>query len=250
LIAAAAVDRGGDAPYPPIVRHDGLAPADLLDLSKSLAGPLLGSLEFAWLLMPLLAQLIEDLVAEPPPGYVRIADGIIAGEGARISPRAELGGPAVIGPGSELRTGAFIRENVLVGRGCVVGNSSELKNCVLFDSAQAPHFNYVGDSILGQGAHIGAGAVLSNLKSDRSLIVVSGPGGGRFATGLLKFGAILGDGAEIGCNAVCFPGAIVGRESVAYPLSSVRGFVPARHILKNDGSLVPRSDRRLNVGGV
>ena len=142
--------------------------------------------------------------------------------------------------GAEIRHCAFIRGGALVGRRAVVGNSSELKNCILFDRAQVPHFNYVGDSILGEGAHMGAGAVTSNLKSDKTLVTVL-TADGRIATGLKKFGAILGDGVEVGCNTVLCPGTVVGRGSTVYPLSRVRGFIPELSIYKGDGNTVKKN---------
>jgi UDP-N-acetylglucosamine diphosphorylase / glucose-1-phosphate thymidylyltransferase / UDP-N-acetylgalactosamine diphosphorylase / glucosamine-1-phosphate N-acetyltransferase / galactosamine-1-phosphate N-acetyltransferase len=218
-----------------------LRAGSLLDLERSLAGELLRGLAYPWEAIPLVAALVERLVAEPLPGYRLVAPKVVAGEGAVISPRAELLGPAVIGPGTEIRTGAFVRENVLVGRGCVVGNSTELKNCILFDLAQAPHFNYVGDSILGAGSHIGAGVILSNFKSDQSEIRIKLSDGGTIATGLVKLGAVLGDGVEIGCNSVCYPGTVVGRRTIVYPLCAVRGAVAGGMILRPDGSLSPKS---------
>ena len=185
------------------------------------------------------------MIDSPPPGYRLFARDILVGADCVISSRAELIGPAVIGPGTEIRTGAYIREHVLVGNSCVVGNSTELKNCVLFDQAQAPHFNYVGDSIMGKGSHIGAGVILSNLKSDQSEVHVKDGHGLDLPTGLVKFGAILGDGVEIGCNSVCYPGSIIGRGSIVYPLTAVRGIVPAHSILKTDGTVAERhADQR------
>ena len=217
---------------------------DLLDLSASLIGPALNPQAYPWQSIPLIASAVRSFLDEPPPGYRLFAKDILVAEGCLISTKAELIGPAVIGPGTEIRCGALIREHVLVGSGCVVGNSTELKNCVLFDQAQAPHFNYVGDSILGKGAHIGAGVVLSNLKADKSEIRVRFAGGSTLATGLVKFGAILGDGVEVGCNSVCYPGSIVGRGTIVYPLTPVRGFVPSDSILKSDGTVaVRRKDR-------
>ena len=212
----------------------------LLDLSSSLLGAVLDPESCPWLALPLLETFVRAMIDNPPPGYRLYARDILVGEGCVISSRAELIGPAVIGPGTEVRTGAFIRGNVLVGGSCVVGNSTELKNCVLFDHAQAPHFNYVGDSIMGEGSHIGAGVILSNLKSDKSEVHVRDSAGLDLATGLVKFGAILGDGVEIGCNSVCYPGTIIGRGSIVYPLTAVRGIVPADSILKADGTLVER----------
>lgn len=219
-----------------------LVPA-LLNLDRCPLPELFRSLRYPWEVLPLLAAAVDRLLASPPPGFSLIAPGILVGEGVVISPRAELVGPAVIGAGTEIRTGAFLRQYVVVGSSCVVGNSTELKNCVLFDGAQAPHFNYVGDSILGAGAHIGAGVVLSNLKSDQSPIAVKLPDGSSLPTHLVKFGAVLGDGAEVGCNAVCFPGSILGRGSTVYPLTPVRGTVPENYILKGDGRLVKREGR-------
>jgi UDP-N-acetylglucosamine diphosphorylase / glucose-1-phosphate thymidylyltransferase / UDP-N-acetylgalactosamine diphosphorylase / glucosamine-1-phosphate N-acetyltransferase / galactosamine-1-phosphate N-acetyltransferase len=222
--------------------------ADLLDLSASMIGTVVDPESYPWLAIPLIGSVVRAMIDNPPPGYRLFARGILVGEGCAISSRAELIGPAVIGPGTEIRTGALIRENVLVGNSCLVGNSSELKNCVLFDQAQAPHFNYVGDSIMGKGSHIGAGVILSNLKSDKSEVHVRNHAlkAERFdlATSLVKFGAILGDGVEIGCNSVCYPGTIIGRSTVVYPLSAVRGIVPADSILKADGTVAERRAER------
>ncbi len=218
----------------------GLRSSDILDLSASFLASILDPEAWPWLVIPKIGEVVAALLADPPPGYRLYAKGILVGEACTISSRAELVGPAVIGPGTEIRTGAFIRENVLIGSNCVVGNSTELKNCVLFDQAQAPHFNYVGDSIMGKGSHIGAGVVLSNLKSDKTEVVVMTSDGLGVPTGLIKFGAILGDRVEIGCNSVCYPGTVIGRDSTVYPLTAVRGILPANHILKADGQLVPR----------
>ncbi len=220
--------------------HPELAPASFLDLSKSLSARIFEGLEYPWQAIPLIASLVEALVADPPEGYARVGGNVIAHREARISGKAELLGPAVIGKGAQIGPGAYIRAHVLVGDFAAVGNSSELKNCILFEGAQAPHFNYVGDSIMGSASHIGAGAILSNQRSDKGEVVVRGPGGLVIATGLLKFGAILGDRAELGCNAVCFPGTLIGRDAMVYPLCPARGIVPATYILKRDGCLAPR----------
>lgn len=195
---------------------------------------------YPWLIIPRIGTMVRAILDDPPPGYHLLARDILVGAGCVISSRAELVGPAVIGPDTEIRSGALIRSDVLIGASCVVGNSTELKNCVLFDQAQAPHFNYVGDSIVGRGAHIGAGVILSNLKSDKSEVHVKNSEGIDLSTGLVKFGAILGDGVEIGCNSVCYPGTIIGRNTVVYPLTAVRGMVPADSILKADGTLTVR----------
>ncbi|HWQ07652.1 MAG TPA: hypothetical protein VN436_01035 [Holophaga sp.] len=197
--------------------------------------------------MPRIADFLASLLASPPSGYRLAAPGVLVGEGCLLSARVELCGPAIIGPGSELRPGAYVRENVIVGARCVVGNSTELKNCILFDEVQAPHFNYVGDSILGRRAHLGAGSMLSNLKSDWSEVAVRLPDGASIFTGLTKFGAILGDEAEIGCNAVCNPGSVVGRSSRVYPLAGLRGFLPGSTILKAGGERVALQDRDREV---
>ena len=217
-----------------------LRPSDLLDLSASLAGSLLEDAIWPWDAVPAIAGFVRALLDHPPPGYRLLSPGILVAEGCVISARAELVGPAVFGPRTEIRAGAFVREHVLVGADCVVGNSTELKNCVLFDFAQAPHFNYVGDSILGKGSHIGAGVILSNQKSDKGEVKVRGFEGRDLSTGLLKFGSILGDGVEIGCNSVCYPGTVVGRSCIVYPLTAVRGFLPPDSILKADGSIIAR----------
>lgn len=168
----------------------------------------------------------------PSDAYDHPADGIWIAKSARIAPTAYIGAPAVIGEDTEVRHGAFIRGAALVGDGCVVGNSTELKNCILFDGVQVPHYNYVGDSVLGFRAHMGAGAVTSNIKSDRTPVTVRG-GNEALETGLKKLGAILGDRAEIGCNSVLNPGTVIGPDSNVYPLSSVRGTVPPRCIFKS-----------------
>jgi UDP-N-acetylglucosamine diphosphorylase / glucose-1-phosphate thymidylyltransferase / UDP-N-acetylgalactosamine diphosphorylase / glucosamine-1-phosphate N-acetyltransferase / galactosamine-1-phosphate N-acetyltransferase len=217
-----------------------LQPSAFLDLDRSVAAVIFRGLSYPWEAIPRIAAFVADFLRDPPPGYRLIAPGVLAAEDSIVSPRAELSGPAIIGPGSEVRTGAFLRENVVVGARCVVGNSSELKNCVLFDGAQAPHFNYVGDSIMGALSHIGAGVVLSNFKSDKSEVLIRLGDGASIRTGLRKLGAVIGDRAEIGCNSVCFPGTIVGRDSTVYPLCPVRGLVPAHSIVKGEGLIVPK----------
>lgn len=227
--------------------HPELLAAALLDLSATIAAPIIPSEDYPWLALPHIAGFLASLLARPPSGYRLAAPGVLVGEGCLLSARAELCGPAIIGPGSELRPGAYVRENVIIGARCVVGNSTELKNCILFDEVQAPHFNYVGDSILGRRAHLGAGSMLSNLKSDWSEVAVRLPDGASIFTGLNKFGAILGDDVEIGCNAVCNPGSIAGRSSRVYPLASLRGFLPGSTIFKAGGERVTLRDRDREV---
>ena len=212
----------------------------LYDLSHTLAGELLSTCEYPWEALPRIKdtvlRLIETLSDEEydaPAPDVRIAKSAV------VSPLATICGPAIIGPRTELRPGAYVRGAVLVGEGCVVGNSCELKNAILFDGVQVPHFNYVGDSILGYRSHTGAGAVTSNVKSDHSLVRIR-TSEGLIETGLKKCGAMLGDFVEIGCNCVLNPGTVIGRHSNVYPLSAVRGCVPPEHIYKSADRIVPK----------
>ncbi len=211
---------------------------DLFDLEHSLAGGFLAGFTWPWEALPHIKEEIIRLIGTLPAGeYTEVSPQVFAHKTVTIAPTASLAGPAIIGPNTEIRPGAFIRGSALVGADCVVGNSVELKNVIIFDHVQVPHYNYVGDSILGYGAHMGAGAVTSNIKSDRTNVVVRDVSE-RFETGLRKMGAILGDHVEVGCNSVLNPGTVIGRGSRVYPLSSVRGFVPAGHIYKNNGSVV------------
>lgn len=217
-----------------------IAIADLFDLKYTLAAPLFEGHTWPWeVLGAIKAFIVERQKALPRAEYEEIAPGVFAAKDAKIFPSAYLSGPTIIGHEAEIRHCAFIRGSALVGAGAVVGNSTELKNCILFDGSQVPHFNYVGDSILGHKAHMGAGAVTSNFKSDHKNIFVTGPEG-RIETGLRKFGAMVGDFAEIGCNSVLNPGTVVGRNAIVYPASCVRGVVPENTIRKHDGTLVPR----------
>lgn len=214
-----------------------LKTTDLLDLTHTLAGEYLSQFEYPWQALDGIKELILALgPALPPSEYENPAEGVWVAKSAKIFPSAYLGAPCIIGPGSEVRHCAFIRGSALVGENCVVGNSVELKNVILFDNVQTPHYNYVGDSILGYRSHMGAGSITSNVKSDKTLVVVKN-GGEHIETGRKKFGAVLGDHVEVGCNSVLNPGTVVGRESRVYPTSCVRGVVPPRSIWKNDGSV-------------
>ena len=210
---------------------------DLYDLEKTLAGEYLKGFTYPWEALPGIKNLILALGADLGPEFEEVKPQVWIHKSAKIAPTAFLGAPSIIGANTEVRHCAFIRESALVGGNCVVGNSVELKNVILFDDVQVPHFNYVGDSILGRGAHMGAGAVTSNVKSDKKAVVVKN-GGERIETGLLKFGAMLGDRVEVGCNSVLNPGTIVGRDSNIYPTSCVRGVVPANSIWKTGGVIV------------
>ncbi len=213
--------------------------SDLYDLRHSLAGDYLTGFEEPWQALDGIHDLILFLGPNLGAGYVEFAPQVWVHKSASIAPTAFLGAPAIIGPGTEVRHCAFIRGSALVGQNCVVGNSVELKNVILFDGVQVPHFNYVGDSILGHMAHMGAGSVTSNVKSDHSDITVR-DGETTVQTGLHKFGAMLGDFVEVGCNAVLNPGTVIGRHSSVYPTSCVRGLVPAHSIWKNDGTVVKK----------
>lgn len=212
--------------------------SSILDYSATLAGDVLSSFSYPWEFLSSLEEYIKNLGAElAGHGYKELLPSVWVGENVKISPTAEIYGPCIIGENSEIRHCAFIRGSVLIGRGCVVGNSTELKNCILFDKTQVPHYNYVGDSILGKGSHLGASSVISNLKSDGGDVCVT-IDGERLSTGRRKFGAILGDGAEVGCGSVLNPGSIIGRGSRIYPHSTIRGTVPSFSIYKSDGETV------------
>ena len=216
--------------------------ADLfLDLGATAAAALFLETAYPWEVLPRIGAFVRALGPTlPADEYDEVEEGVWLHRSVKRYPGVAVAAPAVIGPDTELRPGAFLRGNVLVGRGCVVGNSTELKNCILFDRVQVPHYNYVGDSILGRGAHLGAGAICSNVRTDKQNVVVHGADGADYPTGLRKFGAILGDGADVGCNSVLCPGAVLGPGAQVYPLSRVRGTVPAGHIFKAQGNVVPR----------
>ena len=211
---------------------------ELYDLSHSLAGDWLGQFTYPWEALSGIKNLILQLGSALGCEYVQISENVWVHETAQIAPTAYLGAPCIIGANTEVRHGAFIRGSALVGENCVVGNSVELKNVILFDRVQVPHYNYVGDSILGYKAHMGAGSVTSNVKSDKSLVVIhiQPP----IATGIKKVGAMLGDRVEVGCNSVLNPGTVIGRDSNVYPTSCVRGVIPAESIYKAQGSIVKK----------
>lgn len=213
---------------------------NLFDLNQTLAGIWMESLEYPWEILPRIKAMILELGAKLPKSeYEQIAETIWVAKDALIAPSAALNGSLIIGHETEVRHCAYIRGNALIGEGCVVGNSTELKNVILMNQVQVPHYNYVGDSVLGFKAHMGAGSITSNVKSDKSLVTVR-VGDEKLETGLKKFGAILGDKVEIGCNSVLNPGSIVGRSSHVYPLSMVRGVVPPSSIYKTAGEIVTR----------
>ena len=212
---------------------------DLFDLTHTAAGAYLASFEYPWQALKGIRDMILALGPTLGEEYTEVFPTVWVHKTAQIAPTAYLGAPCIIGAGTEVRHCAFIRGSALVGKDCVVGNSTELKNVILFDNVQVPHYNYVGDSILGYKAHMGAGSITSNIKSDRTLVVVKN-GDEKMETGLKKFGAILGDRVEVGCNSVLNPGAVIGKNSNIYPLSSIRGVVPANSIWKTDGTVVEK----------
>ncbi len=206
--------------------------AELYDLSRTAARPLLEKTEYPWEALPEIGGFILELGKTLPAGeYEQRGQDVWVHRTAKIYPNNYIAGPCIIGPETEVRPGAFIRGKALVGANCVVGNSTELKNVILFDNVQVPHYNYVGDSVLGYKSHMGAGSLTSNVKSDKTLVTVRA-GEEKVETGLKKFGAMLGDNVEIGCNSVLNPGTVVGKGSRVYPLSMVRGLVPAGAIFK------------------
>lgn len=217
---------------------------ELLSLEHTIAHRLFDGLDYPWEALPRIKDFILALGPTLDKAcFAEISPTVWAHKSAVIAPTASITGPLIIDEGTEIRHCAFIRGSAIVGKGCVVGNSTELKNCVLFDKVQVPHYNYVGDAVLGYKAHMGAGAVTSNVKADKSLVVVHTTQGTAIETGLKKFGAILGDQAEVGCNAVLNPGTVVGREATVYPLSMVRGCVPAKSIYKAKGNVVLKAER-------
>ena len=213
---------------------------ELLDLSHTMAGAYLEGFTYPWEALEGIKEMILALGESLPAGeYDQVAPQVWVHKTATVAPTAYLGAPCIIGAETEVRHCAFIRGSALVGKKCVVGNSVELKNVILFDNVQTPHYNYVGDSILGYKSHMGAGSITSNVKSDKSLVTVKN-GEERLETGRKKFGAILGDGVEVGCNSVLNPGTVLGRGASVYPTSCVRGCVPAGHIYKDKDHIVLR----------
>lgn len=213
---------------------------ELYDLTHTIAADYLKGFTFPWEALSGIKALIQQLgEGLSPEEFDQPTPGVWVHKTATVAPTAYLGAPCIIGAGTEVRHCAFIRGAALVGEGCVVGNSTELKNVILFDKVQVPHYNYVGDSILGYRSHMGAGSITSNVKSDKQPVKIR-TGEGYIETGLKKMGAMLGDDVEVGCNSVLNPGTVIGRESNVYPLSSVRGLVPQRCIHKNNGDIVAK----------
>ena len=215
--------------------------AELLDLEHTIAAELFRDKTYPWEALPEIKAFILKLgAALPEDEFDHPSEDVWIAKDAKVFPSAYIGGPCIIDHEAEVRHCAFIRGSAIVGKGCVVGNSVELKNVVLFDKVQTPHYNYVGDSVLGYKSHMGAGSITSNVKSDKTLVVVKGDV--NIETGLKKFGAILGDNVEVGCNSVLNPGSVLGRRVSVYPTSSVRGVVPEGCIYKSASDIVRRED--------
>lgn len=214
--------------------------SQLLDLSQTIAADIFDEVSFPWeVLGKIKEEIIKIGAGLPEEEYTKVGEDVWIAKSAKVAPTASINGPAIIGKDAEVRHCAFIRGSAIVGEGAVVGNSTELKNVILFNKVQVPHYNYVGDSILGYKAHMGAGSITSNVKSDKTLVAVK-EGDNKIDTGLKKFGAILGDNVEVGCNSVLNPGTVIGRNANIYPLSMVRGYVPNSSIYKKAGDIVEK----------
>ena len=211
---------------------------ELYDLEHTIAKNYLSAFQYPWEALKGIKDTILALGQGLGSDYEEVTEHVWVHKTAQIAPTAFLGAPCIIGANTEVRHGAFIRGSALVGENCVVGNSVELKNVILFDNVQVPHYNYVGDSILGYKAHMGAGSVTSNVKSDKSLVVIHGQE--EIPTGIKKIGAMLGDCVEVGCNSVLNPGTVIGRNSNVYPTSCVRGVIPANSIYKKNDTVVTK----------
>jgi NDP-sugar pyrophosphorylase family protein len=214
----------------------------LFDLSKSIAGEFLSKYEYPWEALKDIESIIISIGATlPSDKYFSPSENIWIANDVSVPHTAVIQSPAIIESGTEIRTGAFIRGRVIIGEGCVIGNSCEIKNSIIFNNAQVPHFNYIGDSILGYKSHTGAGAITSNVKSDKTPVCIKA-GQTKIETGLKKVGAMIGDHVEIGCNSVLNPGTVIGRNTTVYPLSCVRGAVPQNSIYKSEGNTVPKKE--------
>ena len=215
---------------------------NLYDLSQTIASSLFKDVTYPWEVLPKIKDFIIALGNTLDTNiYEKKGENIWIAKSAKVAPTAYISGPVIIGEETEIRHCAFIRGNAIVGNHCVVGNSTELKNVILFNNVQVPHYNYVGDSILGYRSHMGAGSITSNVKSDKKLVIVK-TGAECIETGLKKFGAMIGDNVEVGCNSVLNPGTVIGKNSNIYPLSCVRGVVPENSIYKNQNEVVAKNN--------
>ncbi len=215
--------------------------ADLYECNVPYLKDFFAESEYPWDMLPKIKVLIAELLEKGIPEFTELKPGVLVGRDVKIAATATIEAPAIIGHGTELRPGAYIRGNVITGSGCVMGNSSEYKNCILLDKVQTPHYNYIGDSILGNKAHTGAGTICSNLKSDGKPVVIRG-GEEAIETGLRKVGGILADGADVGCGCVLNPGTVIGKNTSVYPLTALRGVYPENCIVKNQTTIVARKE--------
>lgn len=213
---------------------------DLYDCKVPYLKELFETSEYPWEMLPKIKDVIAKLLETGIDGFSELKPGVLVGRDVKIADTVTIDAPAIIGHGTEIRPGAYIRGNVITGENCVMGNSSEYKNCILLDKVQTPHYNYVGDSILGNKSHTGAGTICSNLKSDGKAIVVRGEE--NYETGLRKIGGILADGADVGCGCVINPGTVIGKNTSVYPLTSLRGVYPANCIVKSQNDIVLRKE--------
>ncbi len=209
---------------------------DLFDCKTDYLIPLFEECEYPWEMLPKIKDYIEKIIGKGLFGFKEIEKGVWIGENVTVSKTAVIQGPAIIGKGTEIRPGAYLRGNIITGEKCVIGNSTELKNCILLDNVQVPHYNYIGDSVLGNYAHMGAGSICSNLKADGKPVVIHGEK--EYETGLRKVGGFLGDHADVGCSCVLNPGTIIGQYTRVYPLNSLRGVFPDRTIVKSMDNIV------------
>lgn len=213
---------------------------EMYTLEETIAKDIFEGVTYPWKVLPKIGEFILKLGETlPEDEYNKVGENVWIAKSAKVFDSAYIAGPAIIGKNAEVRQCAFIRGNAIVGEGAVVGNSTELKNVILFNKVQVPHYNYVGDSILGYKSHMGAGSITSNVKSDKKLVIVKTPEG-NIETGLKKFGAMVGDEVEVGCGSILNPGSVVGKCTNIYPLSSVRGYVPAGSIYKKQGEVVEK----------
>ncbi len=212
--------------------------SELFDCNTPYLKEVFESSEYPWEILPQIKSLAQKIISDGLDGYTLLKPDVLVGEDVKIYPTATIEGPCIIGSGTEVRPGAFIRGNVIIGKNCVIGNSSEYKNCILLDNVQTPHYNYIGDSILGNKSHTGAGTVCSNLKTDGKPVVVHGDVD--YETNLRKVGAILADGADVGCGCVLNPGTVIGKNTSVYPLTAVRGVIEDNSIVKAMGNIVKR----------
>lgn len=214
--------------------------SELYECNVDYLKELFESCEYPWEMLPKIKELINNLLASGIEGFTELKEGVLVGRDVKIADYVTIDAPAIIGHGTEIRPGAYIRGNVITGSNCVMGNSSEFKNCILLNKVQAPHYNYVGDSVLGNRAHMGAGSICSNLKSDGKSVVIHGDE--NIETGLRKVGGILADGADVGCGCVINPGTVIGKNTSVYPLTSLRGVYPANSIVKSQTEVVLRKE--------